>query len=255
MSLRLTLLLLTACALGAIEAAGSWSPGSLARFLRVRRGRSGGSGVAWHGEGTLRNTVNGEHIASVESVELVRPLPAAEGSFSSERLLLYRDPYNGTLLTLFKNRHVQPLRYKLHVRMSLEDGALRLVANEPDGREVASALTDGAGPSRPGLLSRAYELFVRVPVSQTAKAKRNKKKAAIGCREEYRMREAGPMGLQSSLSYRRTGRCPSWYGPGTCTLEMYSRRQWSWAFWRRRSEPPACWRRCVDEAEAGANAE
>ena len=90
---------------------------------------------------------------------------------------------------------------------------------------------------------------------ETAKAKRNKKKAAIGCREEYRMREAGPMGLQSSLSYRRTGRCPSWYGPGTCTLEMYSRRQWSWAFWRRRSEPPACWRRCVDEAEAGANAE
>lgn len=248
-------LVITACSLGAADAAGSWTPRSLARYLRVRRGRRGGSGVVWHGEGTLRNTVNGEHIASVEGVELVRPLPSAGGAFSSERVLLYRDPYNGTLLTLFKNRRVQPLRYKLHVRMSLEDGALRLVANEPNGREVASALTDGTGPSRPGLLGRGYELFMRVPVGQTARAKRNKKTAAIGSREEYRVREAGPLGLRSSLSYRRTGRCPSWYGPGTCTLEMYSRRQWSWAFWRRRGEPPACWRRCVDEAEAATSAD
>jgi hypothetical protein len=200
----------------------------------------------------LRNTVSGERIIDVEGVELARPLKAKGTGYSSSRLLLYRHE-NGTLLTSFSKRKVQPLMYKHHIRLMLEEGRLRLVASEPSGREVASVLDDGAGPRHAGLLGHAFDLFLRVPASQPKSASQSrvrKKVPPINCREEYQLIEQGPLGLRATLVYRRTGRCPTWYGPGTCTLELHSRRclKRPWAFWKR--ETPAIWQQCQDKADA-----
>ena len=252
------LLLLCLVAFAHVDA-GSWTKRSLARFQRARC--NGDRETYWHGTGTLRNTVSGERIIGVEGVELARPLNQAKGpAYSSSKVLLYRHD-NGTLLTSFsvgkgaRGRKVRPLRYEHHVRMALEEGRLRLVASEPSGREVASVLADGLGPRRAGLLGHAYDLFLRVPASQQKPnpdqpRSARKKVPPINCREEYQLTERGPFGLGSTLVYRRTGRCPSWYGPGTCTLELHSRRrrQRSWAFWKQ--EPPAIWQACQDEADA-----
>ena len=231
--------------------AGSWTQRSLARFQRARC--NGDRDTCWHGRGTLRNTVSGERIIDVEGVELARPLKAKGTGYSSSRVLLYRHE-NGTLLTSFSKRKVQPLRYEHHVRMALEEGRLRLVASEPSGREVASVLADGLGPRSAGLFGHAFDLFLRVPASQPKLASQprsaRKKVPPINCREDYQLTERGPLDLGATLVYRRTGRCPTWYGPGTCTLELHSRRrrQRSWSFWKR--EPPAIWQQCQDEADA-----
>ena len=232
--------------------ANTWTQRALGRYHRARCG--GDRETCWHGKGTLQNTMSGHHIADVESVELTRSLKGKrKTAYSTERLVLYRHP-NGTLLTSFGKRPVPPLRYKHHVGMTVEEGKVRLAASEPDGREVASATADGTAPRRYGLLGRAYELYVRVPMLQSERAKRNKKKPAIGCREEYHLTERGPFGLRSTLFYRRTGRCPSWYGQpgGTCTLELHARPQRMWAFWKRGRA--AVWQQCQDEADAAVAA-
>ena len=192
--------------------------------------------------------MSGEYIANVESVELARALDRTENSsFQSQRLLIYRD-FNGTKLDFYGNRPVQPLMYEHSVQMSIDDESrLWLRAVDADGREVASALADGAGSRRVGLWGRAFELLVRVPLSvpKPINKRRRSKPAAMGSCEEYWLRDIGPVGVWSALWYRRTGRCPSWCGPGTCTLELHSRRQWSLAFWKH--DPPVCWRRCEAE--------
>ena len=194
--------------------------------------------------------MSGEYVADVESVELAHAEEVANAEYSafkSQRVLIYR-ARNGTKLSFSGKRPVQPLVYKHSVQMGIGDGSrLRLRAIDADGRERASAWADGAGSRRVGLWGHAYELIVRVPLSapKPDTKRRRSKSVATGSCEEYWLRDLGPVGMCSALWYRRTGRCPTWYGPGTCTLELHARRHWSLAFWKQ--GPPACWRRCEAE--------
>ena len=260
-------------------AGGSWTPRALAQYARLRAGRAQGEPVVWRGRGTLSNTVTGAHIAEVESLERVERTDAIAPSvgFSSERVLVYRDA-NGTRLTRFGRRLVPTLRYRHNVLLGLVDGQLLLSAVAPDGRKVASGWDSGSGPYRAGpLRGSAFGIALRplprdgaakaaAPPPPPRRAVRGTRRSHGGhgaprvadapagsgaARESYTLRAPRAPGCRCSLSYTRTGRCPSWYGAGLCTLELEcdgcreARPPW----WRRllggRATPP--WDEVDDE--------
>uniref|UniRef100_A0A7S2IDU2 Uncharacterized protein n=1 Tax=Haptolina brevifila TaxID=156173 RepID=A0A7S2IDU2_9EUKA len=193
------------------------------------------------------NTVTGMHIADVATVE--RCEPSLSDSFFSERVLVYRDE-DGQCLTRFRGRQVRPLRYAHNVSLVIADGGLLLQAQGPGGAAVASGWGGGRGQHRIGM-RRAFELSVR-PMARDAAPANPPKPAVAGAaraavrgaggttREEYRLIEPLLPGRPCSLQYRRTGRCPSWYGAGVCTLEIRAQAEpaqsaW-WTPWHRRRQ-------------------
>ena len=93
----------------------AWSLDSLAQYRRTRAGE-------WHGSGFLYKST-GERIAAVESLEVVEPLRSDgrnEASLEVDKLVMYRDRINGTLLNSHAGKHVVPLRYKHKMSLSLD---------------------------------------------------------------------------------------------------------------------------------------
>ena len=83
----------------------AWSLDSFAQYRRTRAGE-------WHGSGFLYKST-GERIAAVESLEVVEPLRSDgrnEASLEVDKLVMYRDRINGTLLNSHAGKHVVPLR-------------------------------------------------------------------------------------------------------------------------------------------------
>lgn len=237
---------------------GPWTLSSLSSYVRARAGGHEGGSRIWQGSGVLTNTITGVRIADVGMVERCERssgecAPGTAG-YASERILVYRDE-NGTVLARYGKRRVPVLHYKHDVLMELSNGDIALRATDADGRTIAGGWGDGPGPRRTRLLGRTYELFVRPrkggsatddhakppPPSAPGMARTASSKALTATREEYRLKEPLCLGGECSLEYRRTGRCPSWYGAGLCTLEVHSRvvapRRWArpWlAFGRKR---------------------
>lgn len=207
---------------------GPWTRRSLQRYVRARQGM-------WRGAGRLTNTLTGARLADVAFLERVAAEPNAD-AFGSERVLVYRAADG--------SRPCPPLRYAHNVSLQLEDGNLLLRAQQPgvagSSASVASGWGIGRGPRRLGL-RRAYEISVR-PVKQDAAAAvpppaaeapsgwpRTAARGTLGTtREEYWL-------CGRSLGYKRTGRCPTWYGGGVCTLEVVARAE--------RPRLPRPWRR------------
>jgi len=218
---------------------------SVSQYAQARAGRGARE---WRGRGVLTNTLTGNHIADLSLLERCSRLPDS-GGFVSERVLVYRDG-NGTRLAKYSGRKVPALRYVHKISLELADGGLLLKALDGDGRPVASAHGLGRGPMRAGL-RRGFELFVR-PLPRDAAspaplprkptlpgtARSNARTAVPGgggpTREEYTILEPGCPGGSCSLHYRRTGRCPSWYGAGLCTLEVNARTEPPLVRWWRR---------------------
>ena len=234
--------------------AGPWSRRSLSRYVRARSG-TGSEPLVWRGRGALTNTITGVHIADVALLErcnATSPSHESDGaSFSSERVLVYQTE-NGTVLSRYGRRNVPALRYVHHIALKLDQGRLQLLASNAQGSPVASAWGVGRGPIRVGLRG-AFEVAVRPaqkdaalsapppppppPVGSPRTAVRHSGGAE---REEYTLIEPGCPGGTCSLRYRRTGRCPSWYGGGLCTLEVEARseaRRTRW--WHRLLGRPA----------------
>ena len=100
---------------------------------------------------------------------------------------------------------------------------------------VASGWAAGRGPQRRGLLRRAlYELSVR-PIKDDAaslEAPPARETTPVGLprvadrtklgvtREDYVLEAPSLPGRPCTMTYKRTGRCPHWYGGGVCTLEL-----------------------------------
>ena len=198
----------------------------------------------WRGRGRLTNTLSGATIAEVDFLERVKDVATGDdegAKFGSERVVVYKT-FNGT-------RPTQPLRYAHNVSVGLANGSLLLRASGGRG-VVASGWSVGRGPSRLGL-RRAYDVSVRpkardaassepAPISdQQAGWPRAANRGALSTtREEYRVLGPRRPGGCRELSYRRTGRCPTWYGPGVCTLGVEARIEpaplrWCWRRWRR----------------------
>lgn len=201
---------------------GIWTRRSLARYARARHG-------AWRGRGRLTNTLSGTRIADVDYVEETVVSEDADSdcvAIGSRRELVF-SAADGQALA-------PPLRYAHNVSMKIaENGHLFLRAGAPDGSSaVASGWGVGRGPSRRGL-RRCYEISVR-PLARDAAADtaapaseapdgwpRTANRGALGVtREDYTLLGALRPGGRRALIYRRTGRCPSWYGAGVCTLEV-----------------------------------
>lgn len=201
---------------------GPWNKRSISGYVKARGG-------VWTGGGRLTNTLTGARIASVDFLERVADDPSAS-TLGSERVIVYK-AYDGT-------RPAKPLRYSHNVSVQLaDDGNLLLRAREHD-RIVASGWGVGRGPTRNRWRQRAYELSVR-PVAKDAATDSPAPKdedppgwprvaggSNLGTtREEYKLRGC-------RLSYKRTGRCPTWYGAGVCTLEVEARAERT-PWWRR----------------------
>lgn len=208
-----------------LAAPAPWSQRTLEQFRRVRAGE-------WHGSGFLYKA-SGERVAAVECLEVVEPLPAessSEAVLSMERLLLYREIHNGTLMTTHMGQTVTPLRYKHNVMLALDNSRgvgqqLRMLAFRQDGADMARGRAH-CESERVGWFARA----LRLRVSVTPPQPRGRPGASVSevCKEEYRL--ISPCaGMAPKLHYRRTGRCPSWCGSGACTLEITSRKRWQ--FW------------------------
>lgn len=219
---------LAVAATTSVEQRGPWTRRSLARYVDARRG-------VWLGGGRLTNTLTGVRLADVAFLERVTMCRDGAG-FGSERVLVYRAG-DGT-------RPCDPLRYMHNISVQLVNGNVLLCARQPaaGGAVVASGWGVGRGPRSPGL-RKDFELSVR-PVKQDAAAggappplaepqgwprTAAAARGALGVtREEYRLRG-------NTLRYTRTGRCPTWYGAGVCTLEVEARAQRPplRRFWRR----------------------
>ena len=232
---------------------GPWTPRSLASYAKARSG-------TWRGRGRLTNTLTGARIAEVDYLEETTAAAGsaatdADAAFGSRRVLVYR--------TADGEQLAQPLDYAHNVTVRLSDGNLLLRAGAPDGSSVvASGWGVGRGPLRVGL-RRVYELSVR-PVAKDAASDtpapvaeapagwpRTAQRNALGTtREEYRLLGALRPGGRRTLVYKRTGRCPTWYGAGVCTLEVEAAVERRPA-WRPRFLRPR--RRADDEAGDGAH--
>ena len=213
---------------------GPWSPRSLSCYVRARSG-------LWRGSGRLINTLTGARIAHVEFLEEVTPpgTSRAEDAFGSRRALVYKAA-DGSLLG-------DVVRYDHNVSIELADGNLLLRAAGPGGDPVASGWGVGRGPLRVGL-RRSYEVSVRplakgaaadtpVPAAEPQGWPRTAKRDALGTtREDYQLLDAVRPGGRRGLLYKRTGRCPTWYGAGVCTLEVEASaaQPQRLRFWRRR---------------------
>ena len=235
--------------------AAPWSARTVVQYQRERAGRLP---TLWHGGGCLRNTLTGERIAHVECAELVRADPrAADGAaYRSERVILYRSD-NGTLLTRSAaQRPVPALRYAHGVELSSHGDQVVLRASDGAGREVARATASRAQTRRVGFLglSRVYELELRLAPNKPPKARPPRTRASGGARqkasprarasstrvedvpvppipaaagstrEEYVLASSPWPWRRRTLTYRRTGKCPTWCGNGVCTLELASQR-------------------------------
>lgn len=223
-------------------AAGATSWASL--YAHARAGRKSRE---WYGRGSLINTVTGQHIADVSLLERCsRALQSSDkAGFVSERVLVYCAA-DGARLSEYKGRKVPVLRYVHNVSLQSHDGGLMLRAIGGDGQPIASAHGVGRGPIRIGLRT-GFELSVR-PAKRDAAAVKPPQprpmlpgtaRAAVPStggptREEYKLIEPVCPGGSCTLHYRRTGRCPSWYGGGLCTLEVNARSTPVWARWWRR---------------------
>lgn len=266
-----TLLLLIVATQSSRASEGPWSRRSLRDYVKLRAGGSSGERI-WRSRGVLSNTMTGARISSVESLERCRNVGDDEElGYCSERVLVYRDG-NGTRLA-------KPLRYSHKVSMELRDGNLLLRAQPGDSSSsssgadsssssssgsaapvVASGWGVGRGPTRAGPLCRAFELSIRPKKADAAGDEepptsdmpagwpRAANRGSVGTtREEYRLVEPARPGGSCSLTYKRTGKCPHWYGGGVCTLELEAtcepaaRRWWQWRPRRTSSEQ-------VDEA-------
>ena len=228
-------------------AAGATSWASL--YARARAGRKSRE---WYGRGSLINTVTGQHIADVSLLERCsRALQSSDkAGFVSERVLVYCAT-DGAPLSEYKGRKVPVLRYVHNVSLQSHDGGLMLRAIGGDGQPVASAHGVGRGPIRVGFRT-GFELSVR-PAKRDAYAVKPPQprpmlpgtaRAAVPStggptREEYKLIEPVCPGGSCTLTYRRTGRCPSWYGGGLCTLEVNARSTPVWARWWRRARGDA----------------
>jgi hypothetical protein len=209
--------------------------------------RAGRKSREWYGRGSLINTVTGQHIADVSLLERCsRALQSSDkAGFVSERVLVYCAA-DGARLSEYKGRKVPVLRYVHNVSLQSHDGGLMLRAIGGDGQPIASAHGVGRGPIRIGLRT-GFELSVR-PAKRDAAAVKPPQprpmlpgtaRAAVPStggptREEYKLIEPVCPGGSCTLHYRRTGRCPSWYGGGLCTLEVNARSTPVWARWWRR---------------------
>lgn len=234
-----------------------WSQRSLSRYLRAR---AGADERQWQGQGSLINTVTGETIAEVLALERCARSAATSSeraAFESERILLYCEA-NGTRLSRYRGRAVPILRYTHNVSYELSAGSLLLRARNAGGSVIASAHGLGRGPVRTGL-RRAYELALRaVPLDSAAETLPSVPTAGVPqaaaprtagtIREEYRLVEPLCPGGACSLDYRRTGKCPHWYGVGLCTLEIKARSEPAWARWWRRARrrPSLSWEQRAD---------
>ena len=244
---------------------GPWTPRSLARYARAREG-------VWHGRGRLTNTLTGNRIADADFLEKVTASGATgddSAAFGSRRVVIYR--------TADGKRPTKPLHYDHNISASLTDGNLLLRANSGE-RVVASGWAMGRGPSRAGL-RRAYDLSVR-PIAKDAAADagpppsdvlpgwpRTAKTNFGVTREEYRLDGARRPGGRRRLFYKRTGRCPTWYGGGVCTLEVEAHAEplqlsplRLWRRWRTRRQHGATevdedrdgWERLVEGLEGSS---
>ena len=214
----------------------SWA----SRYAQARAGYR--RGREWRGRGTLINTVTGNHIADVEFGErCTQSSTSSTAAFSSERVLLYRAA-DGRQLATFSGRPVPVLRYAHNVSVELANGGLQLRAVDGAGRVVASA--HGLHRTVRAGLRRGLELSVRPSPRDTAIAAPSPPavpgtaRAAVqrpgATREEYRLLQPACPGGSCTLRYRRTGRCPSWYGAGLCTLHVEARTKPLWTRWWHR---------------------
>ena len=217
----------------------------------LARSRAGRDVRDWRGRGVLSNTVSGDHIADVSLLERCSRGRPDSDSYVSDRVLVYRDA-NGTQLSAYRGRNVSPLRYVHNVSLQLDgDGSLLLSAADCSGRSVASARVLGRGRVQTGL-RRGFELFVRPLQGDAAVAAPSPPKLSLPgtrrsatartaesggstmTRETYKVLDPPCPGGSCTLYYHRTGRCPSWYGAGLCTLEVEARSEPQWARWWRR---------------------
>jgi hypothetical protein len=233
---RLITLLLLAAAATADQ--GPWTARSLGSYVRARAGSRDRGALLWRGHGSLSNTLTGARIAEVEVIERCMQLPTTGGAgFVSERVLVYRNE-NGTRLA-------RPLHYAHNVSIQLNEGNLLLRAVGADESVAASGWGVGRGPVRAGWLRRAFEISVRPakadaavtePVPATASPS-GWPRTADGSRlrttrEEYRLVESRRPGGACTMKYKRTGRCPTWYGQGVCTLELCACAERTTPWWR-----------------------
>lgn len=298
--LALCLCLLAAVATRASSSAGDrWTRRSVAGYVRARTGlparggrggkrSAGAGGQVWRGRGVLTNTLTGAAIAEVDCLErcsaIVDGDEAADATtYETERILVYRNR-NGTRLA-------PPLTYKHNVSFDLDGrGDLMVRALGVDGQAIASGWGVGEAPSAAGWrgvpLLRARGAFYRLAVRPLAKdgaaaeeppesaepplgwPRVANRGAVRATREEYALSVPGAFArlaraAPAKLHYRRTGRCPTWYGTGVCTLELTSEavgaeaapaRAGGAGAWRRRLP----WRRRgarTDDADDGGAAD
>ena len=220
-------------ALPAVVAA-PWDAASLARFVKMR---TQGEDATWVGQGTLTNAINGQLIAHVKLLERCSFDHTNKNRFYSEKVLVYLHD-NGTPMKYFGRKSVPVLRFCHQVSLQLQGSQLAmLAADKGTNRQVANGVTTGSGP-RCNLLGNYYELFIR-PAKGGQERRRpmdahlryqargesgaQTPRAVSGTtREMYRFSEPRLLGRQCNCVYQRTGRCPSWYGAGLCTLEVHS---------------------------------
>jgi hypothetical protein len=231
-------LLVAPCIAAERGASGPWTPRTLERYARARNG-------LWRGRGHLINTLTGARIAEVDYLEDVLPGSGtkSDAKFGSRRVLVYKAA-DGTRLG-------EAVRYDHNVSVELSDGNLMMRAAGPSGDVVASGWGVGRGPLRTGL-RRTYEVSVRpiaknaaadapVPTEEPTGWPRTANRGALGTtREEYKLLDALRPGGRRALVYKRTGRCPTWYGAGVCTLEVEASAE----------PPPRRWLRRLRSAPA-----